>query len=143
MAKATCRQAVVKRCVMCQKHRNSPAPAPLHPWEWPSKPWQRLLTDYAGPLMGHVFDPDGCLFLNGWMLILLRPQLKPSQLSVFKRVLAMREYQGPLCLIVAHVLWAQNSKNLCRKMESNTSLLRLIMLPQMAVLSAPSRHSSQ
>ncbi|XP_062400896.1 uncharacterized protein K02A2.6-like [Sardina pilchardus] len=48
-------EAVVKRCVACQEHRNSPAPAPLHPWEWPSKPWQRLHIDYAGPFMGHMF----------------------------------------------------------------------------------------
>lgn len=48
-------EAVVKRCVVCQEHRNSPAPAPLHPWEWPSKPWQRLHIDYAGPFMGHLF----------------------------------------------------------------------------------------
>ncbi|XP_056098696.1 uncharacterized protein K02A2.6-like [Rhinichthys klamathensis goyatoka] len=48
-------EVVVKRCVACQEHRNSPAPAPLHPWEWPSKPWQRLHVDYAGPFMGHMF----------------------------------------------------------------------------------------
>ncbi|KAK0139329.1 hypothetical protein N1851_024035 [Merluccius polli] len=48
-------EAVVKRCVACQEHRNSPAPAPLHPWEWPSKPWQRIHIDYAGPFMGHMF----------------------------------------------------------------------------------------
>nr|XP_055051722.1 uncharacterized protein K02A2.6-like [Misgurnus anguillicaudatus] len=48
-------ESVVKRCVTCQEHRNSPALAPLHPWEWPSKPWQRLHIDYAGPFMGHMF----------------------------------------------------------------------------------------
>ena len=48
-------ETVVKSCVTCQEHRNLPAPAPLHPWEWPSKPWQRLHIDYAGPFMGHMF----------------------------------------------------------------------------------------
>lgn len=42
-------EAVVKGCSTCQEHRNLPAAAPLHPWEWPSKPWQRLHIDYAGP----------------------------------------------------------------------------------------------
>lgn len=48
-------EAVVKGCSTCQEHRNLPAAAPLHPWEWPSKPWQRLHIDYAGPFMGHMF----------------------------------------------------------------------------------------
>lgn len=48
-------EAVVKGCSTCQKHRNLPASAPLHPWEWPSKPWQRLHIDYVGPFMGHMF----------------------------------------------------------------------------------------
>ena len=48
-------ETVVKRCVTCQEHRNLPAPAPLHPWEWPSKPWQRLHINYAEPFMGHMF----------------------------------------------------------------------------------------
>ncbi|XP_043916150.1 LOW QUALITY PROTEIN: uncharacterized protein K02A2.6-like [Protopterus annectens] len=45
----------VKECNTCQQHRNSPVAAPLHPWEWPSKPWQRLHIDYAGPFMGSMF----------------------------------------------------------------------------------------
>lgn len=48
-------EALVKGCNTCQEHRNLPAPAPLHPWEWPSKPWQRLHIDYAGPFIGHMF----------------------------------------------------------------------------------------
>ena len=27
---------------------------PLHPWEWPDKPWSRLNIDYAGPFMGQM-----------------------------------------------------------------------------------------
>ncbi|CAC5378003.1 unnamed protein product [Mytilus coruscus] len=29
--------------------------APMHPWEWPSKPWSRIHIDYAGPLYGKMF----------------------------------------------------------------------------------------
>ena len=30
----------------------------LHPWVWPSKPWQRVHLDFAGPF-------QGCMFLVG------------------------------------------------------------------------------
>ena len=32
-----------------------PAHAPLHPWEWPRKPWQRVHVGYAGPFQGTMF----------------------------------------------------------------------------------------
>lgn len=31
-----------------------PSTAPLHPWEWPEKPWTRLHVDYAGPFLGKM-----------------------------------------------------------------------------------------
>ncbi len=31
-----------------------PAVAPLHPWLWPAKPWQRIHIDYAGPVEGKM-----------------------------------------------------------------------------------------
>ena len=45
----------VKICSPCQLQRKLPAPAPLHPWEWPQRPWSRLHADYAGPFMGRMF----------------------------------------------------------------------------------------
>lgn len=45
----------VRHCSECQKHQNKPAEAPLHPWEWPEKPWSRLHIDYAGPFLGKMF----------------------------------------------------------------------------------------
>ena len=45
----------VKNCIECQVNQKSPAPAPLHMWEWPSRPWSRLHIDYAGPFMGKMF----------------------------------------------------------------------------------------
>ena len=41
-----------KQCRSCQSTQKAPAVAPLHPWEFPSKPWSRLHIDYAGPFMG-------------------------------------------------------------------------------------------
>ena len=39
----------------CQSVRSSPSVAPLHPWSWPSRPWQRIHVDYAGPFRGRNF----------------------------------------------------------------------------------------
>lgn len=32
-----------------------PQPAPLHPWDWPEEPWQRVHVDFAGPLEERMF----------------------------------------------------------------------------------------
>ena len=45
----------VKACDVCQKTRHAPAAAPLHPWEFPSQPWERLHADFAGPFLGKMF----------------------------------------------------------------------------------------
>ena len=34
---------------------NTPPKAPLHPWEFPVRPWQRLHVDYAGPIQSKYF----------------------------------------------------------------------------------------
>ncbi|XP_048590142.1 uncharacterized protein K02A2.6-like [Nematostella vectensis] len=45
----------VKDCTSCQSNAKAPSTAPLHPWEWPSRPWSRIHIDYAGPFEGHRF----------------------------------------------------------------------------------------
>ena len=45
----------VKACDACQRVRHSPAQAPLHPWEFPKRPWERLHADFAGPFQGKMF----------------------------------------------------------------------------------------
>ena len=45
---------LVKSCPKCQSCRNQPAAAPLHPWLWPTKPWERVHIDYAGPIDGKM-----------------------------------------------------------------------------------------
>ena len=32
----------------------SPPRAPLHPWQWPTRPWVRLHINYAGPICGKM-----------------------------------------------------------------------------------------
>ena len=43
-------EQMVKSCVPCQSVRGNPSVAPLHPWLWPGKPWQRVHIDFAGPV---------------------------------------------------------------------------------------------
>ena len=45
----------VQHCDTCQQHRPSPQKAPLHPWEWPSRPWSRVHIDHTGPFQGKLF----------------------------------------------------------------------------------------
>ena len=35
----------VQACLLCQQNQKAPASAPLHPWEWPAKPWSRIHVD--------------------------------------------------------------------------------------------------
>ena len=42
----------VNSCQACQIVQPSPPAAPLHPWNWPGRPWSRLHIDFAGPLEG-------------------------------------------------------------------------------------------
>ena len=44
-------EAMARSCSKCVAVKQAPPKAPLHPWEWPSRPWQRLHVDYAGPFM--------------------------------------------------------------------------------------------
>ena len=48
-------QELVKSCQACQAVKHAPAAAPMHPWEWPPKPWQRVHLDFAGPFQGSTF----------------------------------------------------------------------------------------
>ncbi|XP_062583836.1 uncharacterized protein K02A2.6-like [Saccostrea cucullata] len=41
-----------KECKGCMDHRNV---APIHPWEFPEKPWQRIHVDFADPFLGTMF----------------------------------------------------------------------------------------
>jgi hypothetical protein len=48
-------EALAKSCTECAAVKQSPAKAPLHPWGWPRRPWQRIHIDFAGPFMDKSF----------------------------------------------------------------------------------------
>jgi hypothetical protein len=47
-------ESKVQMCNECLEHQRTPAKAPIHPWEIPSKPWSRIHIDYAGPVEGKM-----------------------------------------------------------------------------------------
>ena len=46
---------LAKSYVACQAVKNAPPVAPLHPWIWPARPWQRIHVDFAGPFYHQSF----------------------------------------------------------------------------------------
>ena len=45
----------VRRCHECQVNQRDPSNAPVHLWETPRGPWNRIHVDYAGPFKGKMF----------------------------------------------------------------------------------------
>lgn len=60
-----------KSCGACEKLRNTPQPAPLHPWQWSEELWVRVHIDFAGPVEDH-------------MLVLLNAHSKWREVTVMK-----------------------------------------------------------
>ena len=48
-------EKTVCECNGCQLQQKQPSSAPLHPWEWLARPWQRVHVDFAGPFLGSMF----------------------------------------------------------------------------------------
>ena len=41
-------ELTAKSCPGCQLTEREPSTVPAHPWGWPSLPWQRIHSDFAG-----------------------------------------------------------------------------------------------
>ena len=48
-------EQLAKSCEACLSVRHSPPSSPLHPWSWPSCPWQHICVDFTGPLFGKMY----------------------------------------------------------------------------------------
>ena len=44
-------EQVVRDCAGFQLNRQAPRVAPLHPWAWPTRPWEKINIDFAGPFL--------------------------------------------------------------------------------------------
>ena len=48
-------EALAKSCSSCAAVKQAPNKAPVHPWTWPTRPWQRVHLDFAGPFLNKSF----------------------------------------------------------------------------------------
>lgn len=48
-------EKVAKSCESCLAVKQAPPSAPLQPWTWPSRPWQRVHIDFAGPFLNKMY----------------------------------------------------------------------------------------
>ena len=48
-------EKLAKSCLDCQAVKKAPPTAPLQPWSWPTRVFQRLHIDFAGPFQGSMF----------------------------------------------------------------------------------------
>jgi hypothetical protein len=48
-------EEIARACVSCAQVQATPTKAPLHPWSFPQRPWQRLHIDFCGPEFGHIW----------------------------------------------------------------------------------------
>jgi len=48
-------EQLARKCEECTAQSNDPARVPLHSWEYPQRPWQRLHIDFAGPFQGKMW----------------------------------------------------------------------------------------
>ena len=46
---------VVQSCGPCQSVHENPSQVPVHPWAWPSRPWEQIHIDFAGSFQGSMF----------------------------------------------------------------------------------------
>ena len=60
VAKSTTRDTenLARSCQACQAMKRAPPVVLLHPWVWPSKPWQRVHLDFASPVDAHSKCPE-------------------------------------------------------------------------------------
>ena len=45
-----------RTCLSYQAVKHTPAKAPLHPWAWPTSPWECIHVDFAGPVAGRMLS---------------------------------------------------------------------------------------
>ena len=48
-------EEMVRQCITCQVQRSAPPKAPLHPCDYPQRPWSRIHIDHAGPFLGKLY----------------------------------------------------------------------------------------
>ena len=120
----------VKRCHACQENLNSPAKAPVHPWEWPEHAWSRVHIDYAGPFEGSMFWIVTDAYSNWMEVISVRHATSQTTIDKLRILFATHGLPEMLVSETACHSPVLSFRNLSAGMLSVTfSLLRIIVLP--------------
>ena len=69
-------EQLARKCTACDLESKDPARVHLHSWDFPSRPWERLHMDFAGPFLGKMWLM--CI-QNGQYQCNTQPQKGPSQ----------------------------------------------------------------
>ena len=48
-------EQLARKCTACALESKDPAREPLHSWDFPSRQWQSLHFDFAGPFLGKMW----------------------------------------------------------------------------------------
>ena len=75
-------EQLARKCTACALESKDPSRVPLHSWDFPSRPWQRLHIDFAGPFLGKM-----------WLIAVDAhsewPEVIPMQLTTSERTISV------------------------------------------------------
>jgi transposase InsO family protein len=90
--------AYVQRCNNCAVNAKAPRKEVLHPWPRPSRPWERLHIDFAGPMEGDFFFIIVDAFSNWPEIVRMRSTTAEKTVEALKDVFSR---WGPCRTIVS------------------------------------------
>ena len=110
-------EAKVKSCEACQVNSRSPPKSPLHPWEWPTKPWSHIHVDFCAPFLGKI------IFVmvdahSKWLEAVVVSSRRPYECS--DKYFHVMVSQRCWCLTTARPSPVLSSKPLFNVMDSDT-----------------------
>ena len=103
----------VRKCLVCQSTQKAPAKSPIHPWEWPEKPWARLHIDHAGPYWGKHCSASWTHIRNGSTRTSSRLHRQQRLSKNYVRHVPLTVSHRRWSLIMAQHSLRVNSKSLC------------------------------
>ncbi|XP_051783661.1 uncharacterized protein K02A2.6-like [Erpetoichthys calabaricus] len=94
-----------KSCHSCQSMQKEHGLAPLHPWMWPTSPWERIHVDFAGPFEGNMY------------LIVIDAHSKWPEVHIMDNTTACKTIQVLRSLFsqygIPHILVSDNGPQFC------------------------------